>query len=308
MRHLTGILCLILLLFSCRDRVICPAFQSTYILDDSVRIAYFSYIWKLDEVDRIKILEQRNAEKDSIAGINIGMAALSDTTDVNTEPQKSGVDYYAYVEDIIVPPREVKKTRYGIIKYEPYWLKNYHLKTAPMENILTPEPEEEDIPPLADEEMLADLNSDSTLTVGLADTTGIAMVDSTGVPTSDVLAKADTEKEKGPRFLYRYDPNDNFNVEQVYYNKWYGRQLIYQKPPPKPEIAPLASDSVVTDVEPIDPANLQNTEQDALPPADNQEQPVETTEPQEQEPVEQAPPPPPSNEPVIQGQDDNLGF
>ena len=305
MRHLTGILCLILLLFSCRDRVICPAFQSTYILDDSVRIAYFSYIWKLDEVDRMKILEQRNAQQDSIAGLSIGVAALSDTVDVDSTPQKSGIDYYAYVEDIIVPPREVKKTKYGIIKYEPYWLKNYHLKTAPMENILTPEPEEAEIEPLAEDEMLADISSDSTL--GLADTTGIAMVDSTGAPTSEVLAKAETEEEKGPRFLYRYDPDDNFNVEQVYYNKWYGRQLIYQKPPPKPEIEPLASDSVVTDVEPIDPANLQETDQEALSPPDTQEQPVETTEPQQQ-PAEQTPPPPPSNEPVIQGQDDNLGF
>lgn len=254
----------------------------------------------------MKILEQRNAQQDSIAGISIGMAALSDTVDVEPTTQKSGVDYFAYVEDIIVPPREVKKTKYGIIKYEPYWLKNYHLKTAPMENILTPEPDEKEIEPLADEEMLADISSDSTL--GLADTTGIAMVDSTGAPTSDVMAKADAEEEKGPRFLYRYDPDDNFNVEQVYYNKWYGRQLIYQKPPPKPEIAPLASDSVVTDVEPVDPANLQGTEQETVQPADNQEQPVETTEPQEQEPVQEAPPPPPSNEPVIEGQDDNLGF
>lgn len=306
MRHLTGILCLILLLFSCRDRVICPAFQSTYILDDSVRIAYFSYIWKLDEVDRMKILEQRTAQQDSIAGISIGMAALSDTVDVEPTTQKSGVDYFAYVEDIIVPPREVKKTKYGIIKYEPYWLKNYHLKTAPMENILTPEPDEKEIEPLADEEMLADISSDSTL--GLSDTTGVAMVDSTGAPTSDVLAKADAEEEKGPRFLYRYDPDDNFNVEQVYYNKWYGRQLIYQKPPPKPEIEPLASDSVVTDVEPVDPSNLQGTDQETGQPTDNQEQPVETTESQEQEPVQEAPPPPPTNEPVIEGQDDNLGF
>ncbi len=297
------------MLFSCRDRVICPAFQSTYILDDSVRIAYFSYIWKLDEVDRMKILEQRTAQQDSIAGLSIGMAALSDTVDVDSATQKSGIDYFAYVEDIVVPPREVKKTKYGIIKYQPYWLKNYYLKTAPMENILAPQPEEEDIEPLADEEMLAEnIESDSTLTVGLSDSSAIAMVDSTGAPTSDVLAKAESEEEKGPRFLFRYDPDDNFNVEQVYYNKWYGRQLIYQKPPPKPEIEPLASDSVVTDVEPVDPENLQDTEQETSSPGEIQPPPEETVVPEEQEPVEEAPPPPPSNEPVIEGQDDNLGF
>ncbi len=301
MRHLTGILCLILVLFSCRDRVICPAFQSTYILDDSVRNAYFSYIWELDKEERIRILEQRTAQSDSLNRLGGGILALSDTTRTDSVSQKPGIDYFAYVEDIVVPPRDVRKNRYGILKYEPYWLKNYHLKTAPMENVLTPEPE---IEPLADEGLLAtNIDADSTLTVG-TDSAGIAMTDSVGAPSSDVLAKAEPEKEEGPRFLFRYDPEDNFNVEQVYYNLWYGRQLIYQPPPPKkPEIEPLAADTAVTDVEPVDPANLQE-EQTEQP----QEPTEEVTEPEEVQPVEEAPPPPPANEPVIEGQDDNLGF
>lgn len=311
MRHFIGILCLILILFSCRDRVICPAFQSTYILDDSVRIAYFSYIWKLDEVDRIKILEQRTAQNDSINELADGIVALSDTTAVDATSQKPVIDYYAYVEDLVVPPREVKKNKFGIIKYQPYWLKNYYLKTAPMENVLTPQPEDLEVEPLADESMLAvNIDSDSTLTVGLeADSVGIAMTDSL---TSDVMARAEPEEEedRGPRFLFKYDPNDNFNVDQVYYNRWYGDQLIYQPKPPKPDIAPLASDSVVTDVAPVDPSNLQEEgqvlDQAVEEPVDQTE---EVIEPQDTQPVEEAPPPPPpANEPVIEGQDDDLGF
>ncbi|XOV95210.1 MAG: hypothetical protein ACFHWX_10970 [Bacteroidota bacterium] len=300
-------MCLILLLFSCRDRVICPAFQSTYILDDSVRVAYFSYIWKLDEVDRIRILEQRTAQSDSLNELADGIVSLSDTT-AEEVPKPPAVDYYAYVEDLVVPPREVRKTKFGIIKYEPYWLKNYHLKTAPMENVLAPQPEELEIQALADESLLAaDIEYDSTLTVGLAaDSIGIALVDSTDALSSDVLARAEPEKteDKGPRFLFKYDPKDNFNMDQVYYNRWFGDQLIYQPRPPKPEIQPLATDSTVTDVAPIDPSFIQEEQP-------GQEELVEPTEevqePAEPQPVEQAPPPP-SNEPVIEGQSDDLGF
>ncbi len=310
MRHITGIFCLILLLFSCRDRVICPAFQSTYILDDSVRIAYFSYIWKLDEVDRIKILEQRNAQKDSVNNLSGEYVALSDTLTADTVLQKPEIDYYAYVEDLVVPPREVRKNKFGIIKYEPYWLKNYHLRTAPMENVLAPKPEEV-IQPLADESSLAiNIESDSSLIVGLeADSSGIASLDSIGLST-DVIAQVEKEEEKGPRFLFKYDPEDNFNVEQAYYNKWFGDQLIYKRPRPKPEIAPLASDSVVTDVAPVDPANIQGeSEQNLVPDANIENEDVEQEEPQPQEtaPVEE-PSAPPANEPVIEGEDDGLGF
>ncbi|CAN0177563.1 unnamed protein product, partial [Chrysoparadoxa australica] len=117
---------------------------------------------------------------------------------------------------------------------------------------------------------------------------------------------------------------DNFNVEQSYYNKWYGDQLIYRRPKPKPEIAPLASDSAVPDVEPVDPAEFQDGgEQNLIPDTESEnntdsdnnadaiipvEPDVPETQPQEEEqPVEQAPPPP-AEEPVIEGQDDGLGF
>ena len=92
MRLLTCILCLILFISSCRDKVICPAFQSTYILDDSVRLAYFSYLWELDDKDRISYLENRRNTKDSLVALS------SDTLTIDSIPgSKMGeVDYFAY--------------------------------------------------------------------------------------------------------------------------------------------------------------------------------------------------------------------
>jgi len=37
------LLCVCIVSFSCKDNVICPAFQSTYILNDSIRFAKYSY-------------------------------------------------------------------------------------------------------------------------------------------------------------------------------------------------------------------------------------------------------------------------
>lgn len=262
MRLLTCILCLILFISSCRDKVICPAFQSTYILDDSVRLAYFSYLWELDDKDRISYLENRRNTKDSLVALS------SDTLTIDSIPgSKMGeVDYFAYVEPLKVPIREVKKNKYGIIKYEPYWLKNYRMRTAPMENVLKPEPEEE-IQPLADEDLLADIEFDSSLTVASEGdslgvsvdiTGGVVSSDSIQIPESEVLAKAEPAKaeKKKPRFLFGYDPKDDFNVEQAYYNKWFGEQLVYKEPKPKPPVEPLAKDSAAMDAGVVDPSNL----------------------------------------------------
>ena len=42
--------------------MICPAFQSTYILDDSTRQAYFSYVWQLDENTRTQFLAKQKGQ------------------------------------------------------------------------------------------------------------------------------------------------------------------------------------------------------------------------------------------------------
>ena len=49
------------------------------------------------------------------------------------------------------------------------------------------------------------------------------------IASSDVL---DDEKENEPKYKYRYHPKSAFNMEQVYYNKYYGELFIDNRPPP----------------------------------------------------------------------------
>jgi len=171
--------------------VICPAFQSTYILDDSVRAAHFSYVWQLDEETRAQFLASNQT-------ITPESDILTDSSNIsitsNYGSGSSKVDYYAFAEkNSVVPWRDVKKTKYGIVKKTFYPIKNYRLKTAPMENVLTP-PEVQ------------------SLNDNLFDT-----LDSFYNP---LLA------EQSQSYYYGYDPTDDFNVDQEYYNKYYGELFI----------------------------------------------------------------------------------
>ncbi|WP_425391364.1 hypothetical protein [Ekhidna sp.] len=214
MKRLIILVCYVSLI-SCQDKVICPAFQSTYILDDSTRYAYFSYVWQLDENTRTQYLAQQNGQD------------ASDSLAVVAQPK---TDYYAYAGEKVVPWRIQKQTKYGIVKNTPYPIKKYRLRTAPMENVTAPDPVSNDF-------VASDFAVDS-----LSLASDSLSLDSLA---SQPVAK---EEEKGPKFLYGYDPSDNFNVEQEYYNKYYGQKFIDNRPEPKPapidSLATSAPDSV----------------------------------------------------------------
>lgn len=219
----------ILTLGSCRDKVICPAFQSTYILDDSTRYAYYSYVWKLDDEARQQYFGSLKATTDSLA---------SDSGVFTTETDKM-MPYYAYAEQIVPPLDPVQKTKFGIVKYEPFWLKNYKLRTAPMENIRGPEPEEEKI--VDEGEFIAsDFQTDSIR----GDSTVQTISDSTLVGGRIIAETARKKKER--KYLYRYREDDDFNVEQEYYNKYFGEKLVDNRPPP-PEVEEDELDSLSTE-------------------------------------------------------------
>ena len=199
-------------LMSCQDKVICPAFQSTYILDDSTRNAYFSYVWQLDENTRTQFLAgQRGGNPD-------------DTLGVVAQPK---TDYYAYAGEKVVPWRIQKKSKYGIIQQPMRPIKNYQMRTAPMENVLAPEPVSNDF--------VASDFYDSLGTDSLSIAMDSLVVDSTATETL-------VAEEEETKYLYGYDPSDNFNVEQVYYNKYYSEKFIDNRP--KPEPAPVELDSL----------------------------------------------------------------
>lgn len=220
MKRLIILVCFATLL-SCQDKVICPAFQSTYILDDSTRNAYFSYVWQLDETTRSQFLAQQSSTNpdDSLA--------------VVAQPK---TDYYAYAGDKVVPWRVPKRTKYGIIKNVPYPIKNYRLRTAPMENVLAPEP-------VSNNFVASDFTDSLTIDTLLIATDSMSMDSLVKKPVAKV-------KKNEPRFKYGYDPSDNFNVEQQYYNKYFGESLVDRRPIPEPQpldsLRSAVSDSVQT--------------------------------------------------------------
>lgn len=201
-------------LISCQDKVICPAFQSTYILDDSTRDAYFSYVWQLDDATRSQFLAQQGSGGEE-----------GDTLGVVAQPK---TDYYAYAGEKVVPWRLQKRTKFGIIKHVPYPIKKYRLRTAPMENVLAPEPVSNDF--------VAQEFSDSLAVDSLSIAADSLSVDAT-------VAEEKTIDKDAPRYLYGYDPSDIFNVEQEYYNRYFGKKLVDTRPLPDPE-PEVAADSL----------------------------------------------------------------
>lgn len=197
-------------LMACQDKVICPAFQSTYILDDSTRNAYYSYVWQLDEATRTQFLA--NAQDNSVD--SLGADSLNNSAVPET-------DYYAYAGEKVVPWRVRGRTKYGIVKYEPYWLKKYRMRTAPMENVYGPKKEEEK----PEVNFVATSVPDSLRT----DSLSVASIDSLAQ-----FAVVEKEEKEGPKYRYGYDPTDNFNVEQEYYNKHFGQRLIDNRPKQEP--------------------------------------------------------------------------
>ena len=217
------VLSLFLTMISCQDKVICPAYQSTYILDDKTRDAYFSYVWQLDEETRAQYLSQQRSID----------STRSDSLDANAVIQPK-TDYYAYAGDYLAPWRPVRKTKYGIVKPVFYPIKKYRMRTAPMENILAPEP-------LSNTFEKEEFKVDSLQ----IDSPNVTEFDSLTIDTTLVAVQGpqEAEKEKDKvKFLYGYDPKDNFNVEQEYYNKYFKDLLFDKYVEFKPE--PVIADSM----------------------------------------------------------------
>lgn len=162
------VLCLVI--YSCKDNVVCPAFQSTYILDDSMRLAKYSYF-------------------------------ANDST-----PK------FAMVS---------RRSKYGVNKHTSLFRKNYEMMTAPKKNVLAPIP--------IDTTSEINIDQGDFIAEDFVDTDTLG-VDS--LSTAPILAQAEVEESQGPRYKYRYDPDNGHNQEQAYYNKYYGELFIDNRPPP----------------------------------------------------------------------------
>lgn len=232
MRVLCVFVFAMILLSACTDRIVCPAFQSTYILDDSTRIAYYSYAWKLDESTRQQYIASLSSA-DTTQTDSVGMG--------DAPPKNNWSEYYAYAGRYVQPREEVRKTKYGIVKREPHWLKSYKLRTAPMVNVYGPEREQTG--PVDEGEFFAsDFNTEDSLSIVSSDSLAL---DSTAVAAE---VPSSVQKKKEQKYRFRYDPNDNFNAEQDYYNKYFGELLLDNRPDPQPApIDTLANQTAVPD-------------------------------------------------------------
>jgi hypothetical protein len=235
MRQLIYAMVFLLLIVSCRDKVICPTFQSTYILDDSVRTTYFSYLWYLDEEERQQHLagEAKTAPQDTDS---LDMLVAS------ADNEQAPVDYFAYTSEYKAPLQRTRKTKYGVIK-EPIafttLIRNIRMKTGPRQNVLTPPM------PSAEEETENLMAMDSTQSDSLSSVGGLAAdslaTDSTAVAQTPE-EKADEEWE---RFKYGFVPRPGMHPDQDYYYKKYG--WLLQNARPEPDTTQNAADSLMAD-------------------------------------------------------------
>ncbi|MCV9388971.1 hypothetical protein [Reichenbachiella ulvae] len=183
------ILCCVLFC-ACKDNVVCPAFQSTYILDDSLRMARYSLF-------------------------------LNDTT-----PKM---------------PVASRRSKYGINKKSSLFKKNYDLMTAPKKNQIR-WLEEDSLEMDQGEFIASDFVDQDTLGVD-------------SVSTAPILAAVEDEEE-AVRYKWKYSLDNNYNQEQVYYNKYYGELFIDTRPTQKELAAQqldhldeIASDSTIQETE-----------------------------------------------------------
>lgn len=152
---------------ACKDNVVCPAFQSTYILDDSLRMARYSLF-------------------------------LNDTT-----PKM---------------PVASRRSKYGINKKSSLFRKNYDLMTAPKKNQIR----------WLEEDSL-DMDQGEFLASDFVDQDSIG---ADSVSAAPILAALEEEEEE-VRYKWKYSLDNNYNQEQVYYNKYYGELFIDTRPTQK---------------------------------------------------------------------------
>jgi hypothetical protein len=171
--HFLIVVAIVAGLISCKSNQICPAFQSTFILDDSLRMLAFSPFGP------------------------------------DSMPK-----YGPWV----------KKNKNGIIARDPYLVKNYNLKTVKME--LQFIPIDADSVTFDDDLYQKEMAADS-----LAPQAG----DSLAIASADSSATQPAKKPAGKKYIRNYDPKDQFNEEQIFYNKLFGEVFVAPKEAPAPE-------------------------------------------------------------------------
>ncbi len=209
----------LLLLTGCQYKVICPTFQSTFILDDSVRTTYFSYLWYLEDGERDEyLLSKSKIPPTDSAGVLVASAS------------EDPIDYFSYTEEYKVNPYQPKKNKFGMIKRAPYPIRLWQLKKSPMQNVLTPPGAGIPEPDTRDDYL------DSLIAISDS-----AMVDS----LNQVMAKREEQQNQRALFLYDFDDYqwDMQPDQKLYFDKF---GYLLQNTVPEPQLID-SSDSIAID-------------------------------------------------------------
>ena len=171
-------------------RKVCPAYVSAFVLDDSVRQSMFALFGE---------------------------------------------------DSLPLPPPKVKKDKNGLIAYVSDRRKRRRMRTiraCKVYPIPTPQPEEveETINPLEASDSLSIANDSATDpmtdSLNIAQETGLDSLNiaqqASLAPSADSLGTEGllAAVDSATQYRYGYRPSDNFNVEQVFYNKYFGHLFI----------------------------------------------------------------------------------
>ena len=261
--RLSYLLVVIFLLSACRSNMICPAYQSTYILDmykkrstfDLKERTYYTTHLLYDSV-------QLSTSEDSLRRQQFShfIDSLPFSRFDVRKNKKGRVTRVRVAKNDI--NREAYKRRKDLISEYDYlpgfnkalwYRKNDDQRLIDMKDQFIPP--EDTTTDVVDEGFFVaeDFVSDDSL--GVSVTAAVALPDSLATDSvalnEPVAALEDEEPQVTERYRFGYEfKNNKFNEDQDYYNKEYGHLLVMkvQPPPPEPEITEETSESDTTAV------------------------------------------------------------
>lgn len=245
-------------LFGCQRKV-CPSYESAFVHDDSLRLRLFTPfdypgVAEGESVVGVAVYEEENnelaeegvlVEIPAVADDSLAISATDTAEEVDMVPSFLGGSSRAFFGDEVMPHEpapKVRKNRHLVISwYPPVFLKRLRLRTISTNMPKREEEEsvEEETPEIVDEEVkeeeevfweeeeglevedaVAESEEELVEDDALDEVTPEDLVEKEETPTEEVV------EEAGSGYLYGYDPTDNFNIDQVFYNSLFGHLFV----------------------------------------------------------------------------------
>lgn len=138
-----------------------------------------------------------------------------------------------------LPPPRIKKNQYYLIARMSDRKKHRSMRSIVAKKVYpTPLPKEE--------------TSIEVQDLGALQAETIRSTETTAPDTLNTIAEEDLylgeEMDLTPQYLYGYDPNDNFNVEQEFYNRHFGHLLVAEEAEAAQEAAVVKESEIFEDI------------------------------------------------------------